>query len=298
MAVRPSLMNMPSLINERVGHYVKLVRADKPIGALLLLWPMLWALWFVSSGNPDGAVLLVFLSGTFLMRSAGCAINDYADRNIDGAVARTRSRPIVTGAVSPREALLVAAFLALVSFLLVLTMNRLTILLSFVGVVLAAAYPFSKRVTYWPQLVLGLAFGWAVPMVCAAQTGHIGATGWLIYLAAIIWAFAYDTIYAMVDRDDDLLLGVKSTAIRLGQYDVAAVAIAQALVLLIVLLVGLSQSPGWFFLTGMLIAAAVALWQLYLIRHRDPKTCFRAFLANNYLGAAIFSGIACQYLAD
>ena len=288
--------NLTSSINDRFGHYVKLVRADKPIGTLLLLWPMLWALWFVSAGKPDTAVLIVFLVGTFLMRSAGCAINDYADRNIDGAVKRTRSRPIVTGAVSPREALLVAASLAFVSFLLVLTMNRLTILLSFVGVALAAVYPFTKRVTYWPQLVLGLAFGWAVPMVCAAQTGQIGPTGWLIYLAAIIWAFAYDTIYAMVDRDDDLVLGVKSTAIRLGRYDVAAVAMAQALVLLIVLMVGVSLSPGWIFITGITLAAAIAVWQLHLIRNRDPESCFKAFLANNYMGAAVFLGIAGQYV--
>lgn len=288
--------NLTTPIYDRFGHYARLVRADKPIGALLLLWPMLWALWFVSSGSPAGGVLIVFLIGTFLMRSAGCAINDYADRDIDGLVKRTRTRPIVTGAVSPREALLVAAALAFVSFLLVLTMNRLTILLSFIGVALAAAYPFTKRITYWPQLVLGLAFGWAVPMVCAAQTGQIGVVGWVIYLAAIIWAFAYDTIYAMVDRDDDLQLGVKSTAIRLGDYDVTAVAIAQVLVLLIVTGIGLFISPGWFFIAGMILAAAVAVWQLNLIRSRDRDKCFRAFLANNYMGAAIFLGIASQYL--
>jgi len=290
--------NFTSSLNDRFGHYVRLVRADKPIGALLLLWPMLWALWFVSSGSPSGAVLIVFVSGTFLMRSAGCAINDYADRHIDGAVKRTHSRPIVTGAVSPQEALLVAGVLAVLSFLLVLTMNNLTIALSFIGVALAAVYPFTKRVTYWPQLVLGLAFGWAVPMVCAAQTGYVGVVGWGVYLAAIIWAFAYDTVYAMVDREDDLLLGVKSSAIRLGRFDVVAVAVAQALVLLIVLLVGLSLSPGRVFIAGLIIGALVALWQLSLIRNRDPDKCFRAFLANNYMGAAIFLGIAGQYMVD
>lgn len=292
------MTTLTTRVNDRLGHYIRLVRADKPIGALLLLWPMLWALWFVSAGKPDGAVLIVFLVGTFLMRSAGCAINDFADREIDGAVKRTRTRPIVTGDVSPREALLVAAFLALLSFLLVLTMNQFTILLSFVGAALAAAYPFTKRITYWPQLVLGLAFGWAVPMVCAAQTGHIGATGWLIYLAAIIWAFAYDTIYAMVDRDDDLRLGVKSAAIRLGSYDVAAVATAQALVLLIVTVVGMSRIPGAYFILGMVAGAMVALWQMYLIRNRQREQCFKAFLANNYMGAAIFAGIVCQYLLN
>jgi len=287
---------IPRLV-DRLVQYAKLVRADKPIGALLLLWPMLWALWFVSSGRPDGTVLLVFLVGTFTMRSAGCAVNDYADRHIDGSVERTRSRPIVTGAVSPREALLVAAALAVLSFLLVLTMNSVTIWLSFVGVALAAAYPFTKRITYWPQLVLGLAFGWAVPMACAAQTGRIGTIGWLIYAAAIIWAFAYDTIYALVDRADDLVLGVKSTAIRLGRHAVLAIAVAQAMVLLIVYFVGASLNPGWLFNTGLILAALIAVRQLMLIRKREPLQCFKAFLSNNYMGAAIFAGIAFQYLA-
>lgn len=285
-----------SLLKERLPQYAKLVRADKPIGALLLLWPMLWVLWMVSEGRPDPSVLLVFIAGTFLMRSAGCAINDYADRHIDGSVARSKDRPIVSGKVTPKEALLVAAVLSLLSFILVLSMNRLTIALSFVGVLLAALYPFSKRVTYWPQLVLGLAFGWAVPMVCAAQTGTISAIGWVIYLVAILWALAYDTIYAMVDREDDLKLGVKSTAVWFGAYDVTAVALTLSGVLLLLVLVGvkLSLSAGYF--VGLGAAMLVVARQIWLIRNRHPADCFRAFLLSNYMGLAIFCGLFFAYL--
>ncbi len=281
---------------ERLVQYFKLVRADKPIGALLLLWPMLWALWVVSAGQPKLSVLVVFIVGTFLMRSAGCAVNDFADRNIDGQVERSKNRPIVTGKVQPREALAVAAVLAVISFMLVLTMNRLTILMSFIGVVLAAIYPFSKRVTHWPQVVLGLAFGWAVPMVCAAQTGTVSMTGWLIYLAAILWALAYDTIYAMVDREDDIRLGVKSTAIWFGKYDVLAVAIVQLGVFAILLAMGIYRNLGVWYYLGLVLAAIVLLWQLKLIRTRLPSQCFRAFLLNNYLGAAVFLGLFFHYL--
>jgi len=281
---------------ERLVQYFKLVRADKPIGALLLLWPMLWALWVVSAGQPKLSVLVVFIVGTFLMRSAGCAVNDFADRNIDGQVERSKNRPIVTGKVQPREALAVAAVLAVISFMLVLTMNRLTILMSFIGVVLAAIYPFSKRVTHWPQVVLGLAFGWAVPMVCAAQTGTVSMTGWLIYLAAILWALAYDTIYAMVDREDDIRLGVKSTAIWFGKYDVLAVAIVQLGVFAILLAMGIYRNLGVWYYLGLALAAIVLLWQLKLIRTRLPSQCFRAFLLNNYLGAAVFLGLFFHYL--
>ncbi len=284
-----------NLFKCRLAQYMKLVRADKPIGALLLMWPMLWALWIISEGHPSGLVLIVFIVGTFLMRSAGCAINDYADRHIDGAVARSRDRPIVSGKVTPTEALMVAAALAILSFLLVLTMNRLTIAMSFVGVVLAAAYPFSKRITYWPQLVLGLAFGWAVPMVDAAQTGSVGVTGWVIYLAAILWALAYDTIYAMVDRDDDLKLGVKSTAIWFGQYDVLAVAVILVLVMLTLVIAGLHSSLGELYFYGLLAGSVVVLRQLWLIKGRDPVLCFKAFLLSNYMGLAIFIGLVLNY---
>ncbi len=285
------------LIADRLTQYLRLVRADKPIGAFLLLWPMLWTLWLVSEGKPDLLVLLVFLSGTFLMRSAGCAINDYADRHIDGAVARSKDRPIVSGRVTPAEALLVAATLALMSFALVLTMNRLTILLSFVGVALAAVYPFCKRVTHWPQLVLGLAFGWAVPMVSAAQTERIVPMAWWIYLAAILWALAYDTIYAMVDRDDDLKLGVKSTAIWLGRYDVAMVMSVQFSVLFILFAIGVSNGLSWLFFSGLALALLTVGRQWTLIRTRRPADCFQAFLLNNYMGAAIFLGVFAHYLA-
>lgn len=281
---------------DRLSQYTKLVRADNPIGALLLMWPMLWTLWIVSDGHPDSLVLVVFVAGTFLMRSAGCAINDYADRHIDGAVERSRNRPVVSGRVTPVEALMVAAGLALLSFLLVLTMNRLTIAMSFVGVVLAAVYPFSKRITYWPQLVLGLAFGWAVPMVDAAQTGLVSATGWVVYLAAILWALAYDTIYAMVDRDDDLKLGVKSTAIWFGRYDVPAVATALALVILTLVLVGLQSSLGVFYFCGLAAGGLVVLRQLWLIKDRDRMLCFEAFLLSNFMGLAIFIGLVLDYV--
>ncbi len=279
------------LTPDRLGHYVRLVRADKPIGSLLLMWPMLWALWFVSDGQPDPAVLVVFLVGTFLMRSAGCAINDYADRHIDGSVARSKNRPIVSGAITPREAVVVAAVLAFCAFLLVLTMNQLTIALSFIGVVLAAVYPFSKRVTYWPQLVLGLAFGWAVPMVCAAQTGRIDAVGWIIYGVAILWALAYDTMYAMVDREDDLKLGVKSTAIWFAERDVTAVAITLASVLAILAWVGFQWNTGLAYIVGWLGGLAVALYQLWLIKDREAARCYRAFQMSNYMGLAIFAGL-------
>ncbi len=279
------------LSQDRLGHYIRLIRADKPIGSLLLMWPMLWALWIVSDGKPDAVVLLVFLLGTFLMRSAGCAINDYADRHIDGSVARSKHRPIVSGAVSPQEALLIAAALAICSFLLVLTMNRLTIALSFVGVVLAALYPFSKRITYWPQLVLGLAFGWAVPMVCAAQTGTIDTLGWVIYAAAILWALAYDTMYAMVDREDDLKLGVKSTAVWFGEKDVIAVAVVLLVVLGILLWVGFQWQLGMAYFIGLAGGLIVVGYQLWLIKERDAEKCFRAFLASNYMGLAVFAGL-------
>ena len=232
------------MIPDRLYHYARLIRADKPIGAALLLWPMLWALWVVSDGKPDWRVLLVFVTGTFLMRSAGCAINDFADRNIDASVDRTQHRPIVTGAITPIEAVMVALVLSIVSFLLVLTMNPLTVGLSFVAVGLAFLYPFTKRFTWWPQLFLGLAFGWAVPMVSAAQTGTVQPVAWLIYAVAIAWALAYDTIYAMVDRPDDIMLGVKSTAILFGQQDVKIVMLIQIAVLVVMAVIAYSTGSG------------------------------------------------------
>ncbi len=286
-----SLSDTSSLLADRLHHYVRLVRADKPIGAALLLWPMLWTLWIVSGGKPGWAVLTVFVCGTFLMRSAGCAINDFADRHIDGAVERSQNRPIVTGAVSPMEAVMVAVGLSVVSFLLVLTMNRLTIALSFVGVGLAFLYPFTKRVTYWPQLFLGLAFGWAVPMVSAAELGEIAPVAWLFYFLAIVWALAYDTIYAMVDRKDDIKLGVKSTAILFAEHDVTIVMVLQIIVLAGVGAIGFTNGLSWLFLFGLIAAAAVLARQWQLISTREPAKCFRAFMLNNHLGGAIFLGM-------
>jgi 4-hydroxybenzoate polyprenyltransferase len=280
--------------HHRLPDFWRLIRADKPIGSLLLMWPMLWALWAVSDGRPSPGVLFVFLLGTFLMRSAGCAINDYADRHIDGAVTRSKNRPIVTGAISPREAVATAVILALCAFVLVLTMNRLTIAMSFVGVVLAAVYPFSKRVTHWPQLVLGLAFGWAVPMVSVAQTGEVRPVAWLVFLAAILWALAYDTIYAMVDRKDDIRLGVKSTAIWFGNKDIAAVAVVMFSVLGVLAAVGFWQGMGLRYFIGWLTGAGVVVYQLWLIRDRQEDACFKSFQTSNYMGLAIFAGLVLE----
>lgn len=285
-----------TLITDRLYQYARLVRADKSIGAALLLWPMLWTLWIISAGKPDLRVLMVFVTGTFLMRSAGCAINDFADRKIDGSVERSRDRPIVTGAVSPKEAVMVAVVLSLVSFLLVLTMNKLTIALSFVGVGLAFLYPFTKRFTYWPQLFLGLAFGWAVPMVSAAQADKVLPVAWLLYLVAIVWALAYDTIYAMVDRPDDIKLGVKSTAILFAEYDVLMVMVLQCAVLLAVTLTALQYGAGLLYMAGLMAASLVLFRQWRLIRTREPAACFRAFLLNNHMGALLFLGLLLDYL--
>ena len=258
---------------------------------------MLWALWIVSDGKPDWRVLLVFVAGTFLMRSAGCAINDFADRGIDGSVERSRHRPIVTGAITPAEAVMVAVVPALVSFLLVLTMNRLTVGLSFVAVGLAFLYPFTKRFTWWPQLFLGLAFGWAVPMVSAAQTGSVQPVAWLIYAVAIAWALAYDTIYAMVDRPDDIKLGVKSTAILFGRHEVLFIMLIQVAVLIAMAAIASGNGSGWLFAFGWIASAGVLARQWQHIHTREPARCFRAFMLNNHMGALLFAGIFADYLA-
>ena len=284
------------MITSRLRHYAILVRADKPIGAALSLWPMLWALWIVSEGKPDWRVLLVFVIGTFLMRSAGCAMNDFADRGIDGSVERSQHRPIVTGAVSPKEAVIVAVALAVVSFLLVLTMNRLTVGLSFVALGLAFLYPFTKRFTWWPQLFLGLAFGWAVPMVSAAQTGSVQPVAWLIYAVAIAWALAYDTIYAMVDRPDDIKLGVKSTAILFGQQDVKIVMLIQIAVLVVMAVIAYSTGSGWPFAIGWVAASGILVRQWQLVKTRQAAPCFDAFMLNNHMGALLFAGFFLDYL--
>lgn len=284
-------------IRERLYQYYLLTRLHKPIGILLLLWPTLWALWIAADGIPDLYILMVFVLGVVLMRSAGCVINDYADRNFDPHVARTRERPIAAGKVSPREALILFAVLCLLAFALVLTLNRQTIYLSFGGLLLAAAYPFTKRYTQLPQVVLGAAFGWAIPMAFAAVQGTVPQLGWLLFTVNILWSTVYDTFYAMVDRDDDLKIGVKSTAILFGESDRLIVGILQALVLAGLLLVGRMAGLGLYYHLGLLVAAGLALYQQYLARNRDRAGCFQAFLNNNWFGAAVFAGILLDYLA-
>jgi 4-hydroxybenzoate polyprenyltransferase len=280
---------------ERLAVYARLMRLDRPIGLFLLLWPTLWALWVAGAGRPDPAVCAVFVLGVLLMRSAGCVINDFADRGIDPHVARTRSRPLARGQATPREALILFGALCLAAFALVLTMNRLTVLLSFAGAALAATYPFMKRYTDLPQIYLGLAFGWAVPMAFAAQTGAVPEAAWLLYLATLLWTTAYDTMYAMVDRDDDLRIGVRSTAILFGGADRLGVGLLQAAALLVLVLLGVRLQLGVGYYTGLATAAALALYQQYLIRSREPARCFRAFLNNNWFGAAVFAGLVLHY---
>ena len=283
-------------IRERLEQYYSLVRLDRPIGIFLLLWPALWALWIASHGKPDPLVLFVFIVGTVLMRSAGCAINDYADRNIDAHVQRTRQRPLAAGKVSSKEAVLVFCVLSLLAFGLVLLLNRFTIYLSFAGVVLAVAYPFAKRYTHLPQVVLGMAFAWAVPMAFTAQTATLPKEAWLIYVITVVWAVIYDTMYAMVDREDDLKIGVKSTAILFGDADRTILFILQLMMFAGLYLLGRQAGLGKFYYLGMGIAALLALYQQLLIRKREPAKCFRAFLNNNWLGTILFIGIVLDYL--
>lgn len=280
----------------RLGDYAQLMRLHRPIGIFLLLWPVLWALWIASAGKPDLPVLLVFVAGVVFMRSAGCVINDYADREFDPHVERTRERPIAAGRVSPREALVLFAILALTAFALVFTMNRLTILLSFIGAGLAISYPFMKRWTHLPQFYLGAAFGWGVPMAFAAQTGGVPVDAWILFAATLCWAVAYDTIYAMMDRDDDLRIGVKSTAILFGRADRPMVALFQVLTLMLLAWVGMRAGLGRTYFVGLLLAAVLAGRQQWLIRSRVRDACLRAFLDNNRFGAIIFAGLALDYL--
>ncbi|HUO82139.1 MAG TPA: 4-hydroxybenzoate octaprenyltransferase [Gammaproteobacteria bacterium] len=286
---------MSSRLLEQTRQYALLMRVDKPIGTMLLLWPALWALWLAGDGHPDPHVFTVIVLGVLLMRAAGCVINDFADRDIDPYVKRTRDRPLAAGRVSPAEALALFAALALIAVGLVLTLNRLTQLLAIGGGLLTVIYPFLKRLISVPQFVLGVAFGWSVPMVYAAQTGSVPPIAWLLFIAVVLWATAYDTIYAMVDRDDDLALGVKSTAILFADADRFVIAVIQLMLLLDLYLVGRLAGLGAWYLGGVAAAALSALYQQRLIRDRDPERCFRAFLNNNLLGAAVFSGILLDY---
>jgi len=280
----------------RLKDYALLMRLHRPIGILLLLWPTLWALWIAGEGNPGWHVLLVFVPGVVLMRSAGCVINDYADRNFDPHVARTRDRPVAAGRVSPREALALFAALCLVAFALVLTLNRLTILLSFAGAFLAATYPFLKRFTHLPQFYLGAAFGWGIPMAFAAQTGGVPPLAWVLFAANVFWAVAYDTAYAMVDREDDLKVGVKSTAILFGRHDRTLIFLFHIVTIALLAVVGTLAHLGLGYYAGLAVATGLAVYQQYLVRKRDRDGCFRAFLNNNWLGAAVFAGLLWHYL--
>lgn len=281
---------------QRAVEYARLVRLDRPIGTYLVLWPTLWALWIAAEGRPAPLILGVFVAGVVLMRSAGCAINDFADRHIDPHVSRTRQRPLAAGTISSAEALAVFAVLSLLAFLLVLLMNRLTILLSFVAVGLAASYPFMKRVTHLPQAYLGAAFGWAVPMAFAAQTGSVPAASWLLFFATLLWALAYDTMYAIADREDDLKIGVKSAAILFGRFDRLAIGFLQVSMLGTLAWAGLSFGLGLPYYLGLGAAAGFSVYQQIMIRDRDPKLSFNAFLNNNYVGLVIFAGIVADYL--
>ena len=277
---------------ERLGQYLILMRADRPIGWLLLLWPTWWALWLAADGLPPLWILFVFTGGVWLTRGAGCVVNDYADRWLDPHVKRTRERPLATGRVSGREAKLLFAGLMLVAFALVLTLNVLTIALSFIGLLLAATYPYLKRHTHLPQVYLGLSFGWGIPMAFAAVQGTVPAVAWVLYAANILWTTAYDTWYAMVDRDDDIRVGSKSTAILFGELDLVIQGVLYALFFLGMVLVGRQAELGMWYWAGLGVAALLVIWEFMLVRHRDRDACFRAFLHNHWVGTAIFAGIA------
>jgi 4-hydroxybenzoate polyprenyltransferase len=279
----------------RLWDYAQLMRLHRPIGTLLLLWPTLWALWFAAGGVPDTKSLLVFCVGVLLMRSAGCVINDYLDRGFDPHVARTRSRPIAAGRVTPREALVLFVSLCLVAFGLVLTLNRFTVALSFVAVFLAVSYPLFKRWTHLPQVYLGITFGWGIPMAFAAQTDSLPPLAWWLLAANISWVLAYDTAYAMADRADDLKIGVKSTAILFGDYDRLLIGLFHAGALALLAMAGLMTGRGMLYYTGLVIAAGIAVQQQFVIRDRDPQLCFRVFLENNRFGAVVFVGLVLDY---
>lgn len=285
-----------ALLIDRLQQYWLLARFDKPIGILILLWPALWALWLASNGQPDTRVLIVITLGVVVMRAAGCVINDYADRDFDPHVERTRQRPIAAGRVTPKEALGLFVVLCLCAFGLVLLLNIYTILLSFVGAFLAASYPFMKRYTHLPQAYLGIAFGWAVPMAFSAQLNSLPVVAWILYLAVVLWALVYDTMYAMVDKEDDLKIGVKSTAILFGQYDRQVLAIIQLSILGLLIVIGRLQELAWPYYLGLVVAAGLSIYQQKLIFHREKLACFNAFLNNNWFGLAVFVGLALNYI--
>jgi 4-hydroxybenzoate polyprenyltransferase len=283
-------------LKQRLSLYAQLTRLHRPIGILLLLWPTLWAVWIAGAGNPSFLIIVIFTLGTVLMRSAGCAINDYADRHIDLHVERTQHRPLTSGKVSERETVWLAVVLALLAFALILPLNPLTWLLAFPAVFLAGSYPFTKRFFAIPQAYLGIAFGFGIPMAFAAQLGHVPPVAWVLLLANVFWAVAYDTEYAMVDRDDDIHLGIHSSALLFGSFDVAAVMTCYAITLLLLALAGVMAGLGGIYFIGLLVAAGVALHHYTLIKDRQREKCFAAFLHNNWFGAAVFAGVVGDYL--
>jgi len=283
-------------IVDRLQQYWLLARFDKPIGILILLWPALWALWVASDGKPDGLVLTVICSGVILMRAAGCVINDYADRDFDPHVERTKLRPIASGKVKPKEALILFSILCLSAFALVLLLNTYTILLSFGGAFLAASYPFMKRYTQLPQAYLGIAFGWAVPMSFAAQSNEIPLVAWLMYLATALWALVYDTMYAMVDKEDDLKIGIKSTAILFGNKDREIMAALQGVIILLMIQIGRLQELSWIYYVALACGSIFFVYQQKLIFYRNKVDCFKAFLNSNWFGLTVYIGLVLEYL--
>jgi 4-hydroxybenzoate polyprenyltransferase len=284
------------ILAERLSLYLQLTRLNRPIGILLLLWPTLWGVWIAGAGHPPWHIVLIFVLGTALMRSAGCAINDYADRDFDKHVQRTRERPVTSGRIAPREALWVAAGLSLVAFVLILPLNNLTLLLSVPAVFLAASYPYTKRFLAIPQAYLGIAFGFGIPMAFATTLDNVPLVAWVLLTANVFWAIAYDTEYAMVDRDDDIHLGIHSSALLFGKYDVAAVMSCYAITLGLLATAGLMVGAGWLYYAGLTVAAGIALYHYTLIRERQREQCFKAFLHNNWFGVAVFAGIVANYL--
>jgi 4-hydroxybenzoate polyprenyltransferase len=287
-----------AFIAKRLDAYERLIRLDKPIGTLLLLWPTLWAVWLASAGRPRLDILLIFVVGTLLMRSAGCALNDYADRHYDPHVERTRARPLATGEIQPHEALVVAALLAAAAFALVLFLNWFAIALSFVGAAIAALYPFTKRFFALPQAFLGVAFGFGIPMAYAAIQWRLPLECWILFAANICYSFAYDTEYAMVDRDDDARLGIRTSALALGRWDVAAVMASYAVMLALLLVLGLNLKLAWPYYAGLLVAAAMMGYHWLLIRDRSREGCFKAFRHNAWVGGVIFLGIAFSFFYE
>ena len=281
---------------DKFKQYLLLIRLNRPIGIFLLLWPTLWGLWIASEGFPNTKILVVFLFGVFLMRSAGCILNDIIDKDFDKFVARTQNRPLASDKLSSIEAFIVAISLIFIAFLLVLTTNTLTVQLSFVAFILAGTYPFLKRHTYLPQFFLGLTFGWSIPMAFAATTNSIPKIAWLLLIANILWVVVYDTIYAMIDREDDLKIGIKSTAILFDDADRFIIGLIQSLVLIALIVIGQQASLNIIYYFSLIIGGCLFLYQLYLIRNRDPKKCMQAFLNNNWFGLVVFIGLFINYL--